>query len=266
MRITVRAFNDNPGSPVLVLGNALGTRMTLWSSVAARVSDDFQIYLADLPGHTVPPADSLAEAADPFTIDQLAAGLVESLSAAGVATFAYCGVSISGAIGLTLALNHPEALTGLVACATGEKFGTAESWDERIEVVRADGTGGLVDDTADRWFAAGFLSEDIAAGHLVLADLALVDDAAYIAAASALKTYDLSGRLPAITTPTLFLAGAQDPGCTPEAMQAMADQIAGARLVTVPDSAHLPMVEHPDIVVDCIQEFCATLEELPRSR
>jgi 3-oxoadipate enol-lactonase/4-carboxymuconolactone decarboxylase len=257
MRIAIRAFNDNPGSPVLVFGNALGTRMSLWSSVAARLTDDFQIYLTDLPGHTFPAADSLAEAADPFTIADLASGLVDSLAEMGVESFTYCGVSISGGIGLTLALNHPESVTGLIACATAEKFGTPESWDERINDVREDGTRGLVDDTADRWFAAGFLSEDIAAGHIVLTDLALVDDDAYIGAATALKSYDLTGSLPAITVPTLFLAGAQDPGCTPEAMSAMADQVDGARLITVPDSAHLPMVEHPDIVVDHVQEFCS---------
>ncbi|WP_181275386.1 alpha/beta fold hydrolase [Brevibacterium oceani] len=262
MRIAIRAFNDNPGSPVLVFGNALGTRMSLWSSVAARLTDDFQIYLSDLPGHTLPADDSLAEAAALVTIDELASGLVESLSDIGVETFAYCGVSISGGIGLTLALNHSESLTGLIACATAEKFGTPESWDERIEQVRADGTRGIVDDTADRWFAAGFLAEDIATGHLVLTDLALLDDEAYIAAASALKSYDVSGSLQAISTPTLFLAGAQDPGCTPEAMSAMADQVEGARFVTVPDSAHLPMVEHPDIVVDHVNEFCSGLGEV----
>ena len=255
MRIAVRAFNDNPGSPVIVFGNALGTRMPLWTSVAARLADDFQIYLTDLPGHTVDAGDSLAEAAAPVTIEQLASGVVESLAELGVESFVYCGVSISGAVGLTLALNHPEKLTGLVACATAEKFGTPDAWDERIGEVRSDGTGSLVDDTADRWFAAGFLAEDIAIGHLVLSDLALVDDEAYIAAASALKTYDVSGKLGSISTPTLVMAGAQDPGCTPEAMSEMAEQIEGAHFVTVPDSAHLLMVEHPEIVVDHIQEF-----------
>ena len=259
MRIAVRAFNDNPGSPVLVFGNALGTRMPLWTSVAARLADDFQIYLTDLPGHTLPAGDFLAEAAAPVTIEALASGVVESLAELGVESFAYCGVSISGAIGLTLALNHPERLTGLVACATAEKFGTPDAWDERIGEVRSDGTGSLVDDTADRWFAAGFLGEDIATGHLVLSDLALVDDEAYIAAASALKTYDVSGKLGSISTPTLVMAGAQDPGCTPEAMSEMAEQIEGAHFVTVPDSAHLLMVEHPEIVVDHIQEFCGQL-------
>lgn len=256
MRISVHPLNDNPGSPVIVFGSALGTRVSLWAAVAGRLADDYQVYLADLPGHTHP----LTEDAGDFTVSDLAAGLVETMKSAGVETFAYCGVSISGAIGLSLALDHPESLTALIACSTSTKFGTAESWDERIKDVEADGTRGQLDDTADRWFAAGFLTEDIAAGPIILSDLAMIDDAAYIACAKALTRYDLSGRLPGITTPTLFIAGSQDPGCTPEAMQEMADQVDESRLAVVPDAAHLPMAEHPDIVFDHIHDFLARLD------
>ncbi len=255
MRISVHPLNDNPGSPVIVFGNALGTRVSLWSAVASRLADDYQIYLSDLPGHTFNEFDVIAD----FTIADLATGLVESMALHGVDRFAYCGVSISGAIGMTLALEHPEALTGLVACATNTRFGTAESWAQRIKDVTEDGTEGQLDDTADRWFAAGFLEEDIATGPLILTDLATMDDAAYIACSRALVKFDLGSRLRSITTPTLFMAGAQDPGCTPEVMAGMAEQVTGSELVVIPDAAHLPMAEHPDIVFDHLQSFLARL-------
>ena len=251
MRICVHPLNDNPGSPVIVFGNALGTRVSLWAAVASRLADDYQIYLTDLPGHTHPRTDGEQD----FTISDLAGGLVTSLAEKGVETFTYCGASISGAIGLTLALEHPESLTGLVACSTATKFGTAESWAERIKDVAEDGTSGQLDDTADRWFAAGFLAEDIASGPAILTDLAMIDDAAYIACARALTQYDLTGRLQAISTPTLFLAGAQDPTCTPEAMTELSDQVAESTIAVIPDAAHLPMSEHPDIVFDHIDQF-----------
>lgn len=255
MRISVHPLNDNPGSPVIVFGSALGTRVSLWAAVASRLADDYQIYLADLPGHTHP----LPDDGQDFTISDLAAGLVASLTEKGVEAFAYCGASISGAVGLTLALEHPESLTGLVACSTATKFGTAESWAERIKDVEADGTAGQLDDTADRWFAAGFLTEDIASGPAILTDLAMIDDRAYIACARALTQYDLTGRLQVIATPTLFLAGAQDPGCTPEAMTEMSDQVADSTIAVIPDAAHLSMAEHPDIVFDHIDQFLGRL-------
>src|SRR5699024_8711513 len=137
--------------------------------------------------------------------------------------------------------------------------GTAQTWDERIAEVRADGTRGLVDDTADRWFAAGFLEEDIAAGPLVLADLALVDDEAYIAAATAAKSYDLSGSVHAITVPTLFLARSQDRGPAPEPTPALAALVVGAQSATVPYSAHPPLVELPELVAYRIYGFFSLL-------
>ncbi|GAA1939638.1 hypothetical protein GCM10009689_20690 [Brevibacterium antiquum] len=251
MRIAVHPLNDNPGSPAIVFGNALGTRVSLWAAVAARLADDYQIYLSDLPGHTFPRNDDGAD----FTVSDLAAGLVTSLAELGVEKFTYCGVSISGGIGLTLALEHPDSLTGLVACATATKFGTDESWAERIKDVAEDGTRGQLDDTADRWFAAGFLTEDIASGPAILTDLAMIDDAAYIACARAVTQYDVTGRLAAVTTPTLFIAGSQDPGFTPEAMAELSAQVADSAMVVIPDAAHLPMAEHPDIVFDHIEAF-----------
>ncbi|EKU49408.1 MULTISPECIES: alpha/beta fold hydrolase [Brevibacterium] len=256
MRIALHAFNDNPGSPVLVFGDALGTRVSLWAAVASRLVDDHQIYLSDLPGHTFPV--SKEELSTDFTISDLAAGLVQSLEDHGVESFTYCGASISGGIGLTLALEHPQKLTGLIACSTATKFGTDVSWAERITEVENDGTQSLLPDTADRWFAAGFLEEDIATGPATLTDLATIDDAAYIACCRALALYDLTGKLGAITTPTLFLAGSQDPGCTPEAMGEMRDAVDGSELAVVPDSAHLLMAEHPEIVADRIHSFLAS--------
>lgn len=255
MRICVHPLNDNPGSPAIVFGSALGTRVSLWAAVAARFADDYQIYLADLPGHTHPRTDDEAD----FTVSDLAAGLVNSLAELSVEKFTYCGVSISGGIGLSLALEHPDSLTGLVACSTATKFGTAETWAERIKDVEEDGTRGQLDDTADRWFAAGFLTEDIASGPAILADLAMIDDAAYIACARALTRYDVTGRLEAITTPTLFIAGSQDPGCTPEAMTDLSAQVADSTMVVIPDAAHLPMAEHPDIVFDHIEAFLSRM-------
>ncbi|SDR70556.1 3-oxoadipate enol-lactonase [Brevibacterium sandarakinum] len=250
MRICVHPLNDNPGSPVIVFGNALGTRMSLWAAVAGRLADDYQIYLSDLPGHTHPRTDD-----EDFTVAELASGLVSSLSELGVEKFTYCGASISGGIGLTLALDHPDSLTGLVACSTAAKFGTAETWAERIKDVEEDGTRGQMDDTADRWFAAGFLTEDIASGPAILTDLAMIDDAAYLACARALTKYDLGGRLETISTPTLFIAGAQDPSCTPEAMTELSEQVSESTIAVIPDAAHLPMAEHPDIVFDHIEQF-----------
>ena len=108
MRIALHAFNDNPGSPALVFGDALGTRTPLWAAVASRLVDDHQIYLSDLPGHTYPV--SKEELSRDFTISDLAAGLVTSLEDKGVEVHVR---ETAAAIELYNELGRDQAVGGL---------------------------------------------------------------------------------------------------------------------------------------------------------
>lgn len=246
-------INDaDPDAPLLILGPSLGTHGSQWAGVAYRLADDFRVVTLDLPGHGLSPR------MPDVTIDDLADEVVAVADAYGADRFWFAGVSISGAIALTLALRAPERLRGVAALCTGDYFGGAERWDERIREVREAGSlRPFVADTADRWFAAGFLDEDIAAGPIVLEQLAQTDPDGYIDCCGALARYDIRDRIAEIDVPVLFLAGSQDIGNTPEAMRALHEQVDGSRFAVVPDSAHLPLVEHPELVADHLASFCA---------
>lgn len=89
-------LNDNPGSPAIVFGNALGTRVSCgrrsrlgWPTTIRSTSP------------TCPATHPRTDDGGDFTVPDLAAGLVTSLAELGVEKFTYCGVSISGGIGLT---------------------------------------------------------------------------------------------------------------------------------------------------------------------
>src|SRR5699024_8381129 len=150
---------------------------------------------------------------------------------------------------------------------TGAYFGGAERWNERIGEVRAaGGLRALVPDTADRWFAAGFLDEDIAAGPIVLEQMAQTDPEGYIDCCGALAAYDIRDRIATIDVPLLLLAGAQDPGNTPDSMRELHEQIEGSSFAVIPDAAHLPMVEHPELVADRLEAFLTQQLSCPASR
>lgn len=243
-------INDNdPAAPVLILAPSLGTTRSMWAGVAHRLADDFRVIVVDLPGHGESP-----RVAD-LTIATIADLIVEIADEVGAETFSFAGISISGAVGLTLALNAPARLRAVGVLCSGDYFGGSERWDARIAEVEADGTRSLLPDTVDRWFAAGFIDEDNATGPIVLEMLAGTDDAGYIDCCRALAAYDLRGAIEAITVPTLFIAGAQDPGNTPEAMRELQQQVDGAELSVIPDAAHLPVVEHPELVADRLKSF-----------
>lgn len=254
--------DPGPEAPVLILGNALGTTRELWAGVAYRMADDYRIVTFDLPGHDPAShtADDLEAQLADLTLADIAAGVIAIADEIGAETFLYAGLSISGGVAMQLALDFPDRLTAVAALCAAPKLGTAESWRDRIATVRADGTRSLIPDTADRWFAAGFLDEDNPAGPMVCEMLGNVPDDGYIACCRALARFDITERIPQIRIPILFLAGAQDLGNPPESMRALAEQVPDGQATVIPDAAHIVVAEHPDLVCDALTGFFSRVE------
>jgi pimeloyl-ACP methyl ester carboxylesterase len=61
----------------------------------------------------------------------------------------------------------------------------------------------------------------------------------YVRYCEILREYDVRGGLGRITAPTLAIAGEEDPTSPPEHLEAIAAEIADARVVVVPGAAHL---------------------------
>ena len=61
----------------------------------------------------------------------------------------------------------------------------------------------------------------------------------YAGCCEAIAELDLRDELDAIIAPTLVISGAEDPSIPPPHQQAIADAVAGARLETIADAAHL---------------------------
>ena len=157
-RPTVKAVLLSPqrplgDKPLLVAGPSLGTSTLLWAQAGALLGDDVDVVAWDLPGHGISPA-----AAEPFTVAELADAVVELVdSIAPGARFHYAGVSLGGATGLQLGIKHGDRLKSLSVQCTGAKLGTPEGWLERAETVRTQGTPVMIQGSAQRWFAPGFM-------------------------------------------------------------------------------------------------------------
>jgi 3-oxoadipate enol-lactonase len=67
----------------------------------------------------------------------------------------------------------------------------------------------------------------------------------YAGCCEALADLDLRDRLAAIEAPTLVVTGAEDPVAPPDAGEALAASISGARHVTVAAAAHIANAEQP---------------------
>ena len=74
---------------------------------------------------------------------------------------------------------------------------------------------------------------------------------------------DLRSRIPAISAPTLAIAGAEDPVTTPAMLEEIRSLVPGTELVVLPRAAHLCSVECPDVVAAHIGLFIDELEGRP---
>ena len=235
---------DGPeAAPPLILGPSLGTSTRIWRRQVEVLARRFRVLRFDLPGHGgSAPADGV------HTVADLAALVVELADHYGWATFRYAGVSLSGAIGATIAVQHPDRVECLALVGASARFGEPDAWRERAARVRAEGTGFLVEPTSHRWFA-GEPDTDL------LADLAATDPASYASCCDALSAYDLRASLSGIVAPTLLIGGRHDPAAPPPDQRLLADSIPTATLIELPFAAHLALVDQPDAVLRALSEF-----------
>ncbi len=164
----------------------------------------FQVSRYDARGH-----GASAVPAGDFTIDQLgqdALGLVDTL---GITKFAFCGLSMGGAVGQWLAIRAPERLTGLVLANTSAKFGTPDLWDVRRKAVLDGGMQTIVDAVMQRFFSPD--KQTSAAAQSTRAVLLGTDPKGYAACCAALRDADNLAALSKISIPTLVIGSDRDP-------------------------------------------------------
>ncbi|MFC7847387.1 alpha/beta fold hydrolase [Arthrobacter sp. NPDC057388] len=237
-----RALGDKP---LLVVGPSLGTSSVLWTQAGSLLGSDFDVVAWDLPGHGVSPA-----AAETFSVADLADAVVELVdSIAPGEKFHYAGVSLGGATGLQLGIKHGDRLKSLSVQCSGAKIGTPEGWLERAETVRTQGTPVMIQGSAERWFAPGFMDREPEVSSRLLHSLRDADRFSYAFCCEALAGFDVRDQLGSITVPTQVVAGVLDDVAPPSMAEEVAAGITAgggtASAATLGGVAHLAPAEAP---------------------
>ncbi|MFI5879849.1 3-oxoadipate enol-lactonase [Streptomyces sp. NPDC051554] len=236
---------EGPDSaPPLLLGPSLGTSYALWDKVAPELSVTHRVIRWDLPGHGGSAPGLIGPGATVGDLAGLVLALADSL---GIEQFAYTGVSLGGAVGLHLAVHHPERIASLAVICSSAHFNGSKPWEERAARVRSEGVDWLVESADSRWFTPGFTVPEL------VADQGAADPAAYAACCDALAAYDLRERLPEISARTLVIAGREDPATPPAHLREIADAVAGSALVEIPGASHLAPAQCPEAVLTALR-------------
>ncbi|GHE05772.1 bifunctional 3-oxoadipate enol-lactonase/4-carboxymuconolactone decarboxylase PcaDC [Streptomyces alanosinicus] len=236
---------EGPASaPPLLLGPSLGTSYALWDAVAPELSAGHRVVRWNLPGHGGSAPDLIGPGA---TVGDLAALVLALADGLGIDRFGYAGVSLSGAVGLHLAVHHPDRLTSLAVMCSAARFGGEAPWRERAERVRHEGVEWLAASADARWFTPGFTVPGLVRDHRE------ADPRAYAACCDALAAFDLRDRLGDIAVPTLLVAGKEDPSTPPARLREIADAVPRATLVELPGCSHLAPAQCPRAVLTALR-------------
>jgi 3-oxoadipate enol-lactonase len=247
-RFFFRVDGDPAGLPI-VLSNSLGTDHRMWDGQMEAFTQDFRVIRYDSRGH------GQSEAPEgPYTIEDLAQDVLGLMDELHLGRVAFCGLSLGGMVGQWLGINAPDRLSRLVLCNTAPQIGPPEVWDQRIATVERDGMKAIADAIVARWFTPQFRKRNTQAVASVKQLLLTANPQGYAATCAAIRDMDLRADVAAIKTPTLVIAGRDDPVTPVEDAKFLVDSIEGA-WGKVLNAAHLSNVEDSEAFNDAVLKF-----------
>jgi 3-oxoadipate enol-lactonase len=239
---------DGPDdAPVLVLSNSIGSNWRMWDGLAPALTARFRVLRYDQRGH----GDSEVPNG-PYSIADLAGDLIGLLDELRIDRPHFAGLSLGGMTGMWLAAHDPSRVDRLALLCTSALLGPAQMWLDRDALVRADGTEAIADAGVRRWLTEEFIAEQPDAAAWCREMMVGTPDEGYAGCCEAIAAMDLRADLPAITAPTLVIAGADDPATPPAHAEVIATGIPGAQQHVIRHAAHLATVEQPAAITDLL--------------
>ena len=147
------------GAPWLVLSHSLACSVRMWDPTIEAFKGSYRILNYDMRGHGATSAPK-----GPYTLDMLADDVLGLMKELKIERALYCGLSIGGMIGQTIALRgkHPFQKMVLADTTHTQPPEALKQWEERIAIAESKGMAGLLDSTMERWFTPPFRSSPAA--------------------------------------------------------------------------------------------------------
>jgi pimeloyl-ACP methyl ester carboxylesterase len=254
------AWVDSGGSgPPLVLIHGLSSYTSFWEYQIPAFSGEYRVIALDLPGFG---ASGRPDA--PYTPPWFAGVVASWMDTIGVPSATIVGHSMGGQIALTMAVEHPERVSGLILSAPAgfERFTAGEAafleqfWTEdRAARARED-------EIRLQFVAAAFNRRDDGVERLIEERVRLGKhpefqgtSVAVARAIAGMARHPVLDRLGEITAPTLVVFGTDDRmipnpilhgGRTRTVAEHGVAQIPGAKLVMLPGAGHTAHHDDPE--------------------
>lgn len=259
------AYNRSGSSratPLLLVHGFTGSKED-FAPVMDRLGEDRVVVAVDLPGHGGTPGPT-----DPGAYGLAATGswLLRFADALDFEDFHLLGHSLGGLVVQRTAATASQRLRSLTLMSTGLGAVREEVGEHAVRIAiaaRDRGMEAALEETARRPPPAVALPVDpqreafVHKRFLTLAPEALVGGARNLIGAAPLGAF-----LYGIDIPVLVIHGEHDDIWTPGEQALLAQTVAGARHVVVPDAVHSPQLENPEFWGKAVTEFLAEADRL----
>jgi pimeloyl-ACP methyl ester carboxylesterase len=252
-RIKIYYEERGKGQPVIFL-HGFPLNHSIWTPVLDLVKSDARWITPDLRGHGQSEAPGSIYKMEQFAAD--IRGLMDNL---GIDRAVLIGHSMGGYISLAFARLYPERLAGLGLVSTQARADTPERKEARYTSAKAitgQGIGFAADSLTPKYTAVPAVRE-------VVREIILNSPVNGVVGSLFGMAERLDARevLPEIQVPAMVIAGEADALFPQDVMHELADRLPRARLVSIPNAGHMPMLEFPQQVAEAVDSL---VEEVRR--
>lgn len=231
-----------PGLPLLLV-HGVGGHAGQWPGGLLSLGGR-RVVAVDLPGH------GSSKAPPERSVEGYARAVRAVLDRLDLGVAIVAGHSMGGAIALTIALEAPERIAGLVLLATGARLRVTPALlasTAQPELLRQ----------AARAMADGSFGRNATAAmrETFVREMGGSRPGLLHAAFSACDAFDVMDRLGEIRAPALVVCGEDDQVTPPKYSEKLRASIPSAELVLVPGAGHMVMIEEPEVVARAIGAF-----------
>lgn len=247
----------------LVLCHSLLADDTSFDRVAARLAQDHLVMILRLPGF--PGSDRVENGGVDGDGDGGGIAAVADRVAAALQAYGFeqapvlLGNGYGGFVALMAAIRHPGLAQRLVLADCGAAF-TEEgraAFRGMSAAAAAKGLEAVAEIAMRRLFSPAFQQANPALIAERKERFLAVDPATFHAACGALAELDMRPRLAEVKVPALVLVGEFDEATPPPMSRELAAGLSDARLVILPDCAHVPQLQNPDLFLATLGPFLA---------
>jgi 3-oxoadipate enol-lactonase/4-carboxymuconolactone decarboxylase len=243
-------LQGNAGRPVLILSHSISTDHALWDLQVELLLPYFRVLRYDTRGHGASEAT-----AGEYSVEMLGKDILALADALEISQFAFCGLSLGGAIGQWVAVHAPQRVTHLLLANTSPQFVPRANWETRIGAVRKGGMPAVVDLAMQRFFSADTLAKQNPHVASIRSVFLGTDPVGYLGCCAALRDMNHGDLIKQIKAPTLVISGDRDVA-TPWSGhgERLAQEISGAKAIHLA-AAHLSNIERPHSFTTALLEF-----------